>query len=77
MVRYYLQEISELMESFEEVVSPDISVLVCGLFTINLYLASPFYHNSPPPPPPSLVLKTNTTFSEGEAEKVTQIDVPI
>lgn len=76
MARYYLQEISELMESFEEVVSPDISVLVCGLFTINLYLASPSYYNSPPPPP-SLVLQTNTTFSEGEAEKVTQIDVPI
>lgn len=27
---YILQEIDELMEAFEDVVSPDISVLVCG-----------------------------------------------
>ena len=29
---HYLQEITELMESLEEQVSPDITVLVCRVF---------------------------------------------
>lgn len=42
---YYLQEINELTESMEEVVSPDITVLVSGKYAVNLYLP-PFLHVS-------------------------------
>lgn len=39
IVCYYLQEITELTDSLEEVVSPDITELVCILLAVNLSLA--------------------------------------